>query len=87
MVSPGFVIFVPHGKLRFAEVRIMLFDRGDRCVPLWPTPMFSRGIGLVLDLFLDCGFWGFFLCTCRYLQKKCFLHHVLQLRAVIFYVS
>ena len=72
MVSPGFVIFVPYTNQRFAEVRIMLFDRRDRCVPVWPTPTFSRGIGLVLNLFLDCGFWGFFLCTCRYLQKMFF---------------
>ena len=72
MVSPGFVIFVPYANQRFAEVRIMLFERRDRCVPVWPTPMFSRGIGLVLDLFLDYGFWGFFLCTCRYLQKNVF---------------
>ena len=36
-----------------------------------PSPRFSRGIGLVLDLFRgggdsSCGFSGFFLCTCRY---------------------
>ena len=58
MVWPGFVIFVPYANQRFAEVRIMLFDRRDRCVPVWPTPMFSRGIGLVLDMFLGNCSWG-----------------------------
>ena len=41
---------------------------------LLPTPRFSRGIGLVLDLFrggeksavAGCGFLGFLLCACRY---------------------
>ena len=45
MVSPGFVIFVPYTNQRFAEVRIMLFDRRDRCVPVWPTPMFPAELG------------------------------------------
>ena len=46
----------------------------------------SRGIGLVLNLFLDCGFLGYFYAHAA-IYKKCFLHHVLQLKAVIFYVS
>ena len=33
MVRPGFVIFVPYANQRFADVRRMLFDRRDRCVP------------------------------------------------------
>ena len=33
MVWPGFVIFVPYANQRFAEMKRMLFDRHDRCIP------------------------------------------------------
>ena len=33
MVRQGFVIFVPYANQRFADVRRMLFDRRDRCIP------------------------------------------------------